>query len=172
MKADGHSAGIDAEILKSTSGNTVTYDLSISAKSDNATMDILTGSYEYDTNNGDFELSVALASEITNTLEKQKLVISGNITKRENYASVAIDKVSFAGETVNVGLTIEYDAAATMPEVPANVKDVLDFTQADIEKLGENIMNSKLAQLIEDFQRSMQSNSALPNYSSDYDYYY
>lgn len=169
LKLDGEKlGGFEAEIEKTTKGDDITYDMDFSVSSGNVTVDVFTATYEYNKSSGDFKLSVALAKELTDSDEKMKLDLTGNITKNENYASIAFDKLSFAGDTIDIGFKIEYDVAATIPAEPSNVKDVLDLTQADVEKIMEDFTNSKLGKMIADMMGSYEDNYNDPYY--DYNY--
>ena len=78
----------------------------------------------------------------------EDVVVKGKVTSDKNSAAISVNSVKYDNVEVELKLDITFNASAEMPATPADVKDVVDLTEEDLEKVMEDFQSSKLGALI------------------------
>ncbi len=143
---EGDVYKVKVELNKEKEGKNVTYSLSVDVGQGSAMKTILSGSVAF---TEDGKLTVKGAIRITEGI-KYEVELNGTFKTTSNSVAFEFTSVKFDDMTVTFKLGIEISSKVSMPKVPSGAKDVLDLTEADWEKIGEDIENSDFAKIFND----------------------
>ena len=143
VTADGEVVTVAADLTKEESKDGVTYQLVAKAKQSGTSIILADLTAAYTKGSGDFTITADIPELI-----EEDVVVKGKIVSDKNSATVSINSIKYDNVEVELKLDMTFNATAKIPETPANVKDVVDLTDKDIEKLMEDFQSSKLGALI------------------------
>ena len=143
VTVDEEVTTVTADLTKEETKEGVTYQLTVKVKQSGTSVTFAEMTVDYIKSSGDFTITV----ELPETIEED-VVIKGKITSEKNIATISVNSVKYDNVEVELKLDITFNATAEIPKTPADVKDVVDLTAEDIEKLMEDFQNSKLGVLI------------------------
>ena len=160
VKFQGETLGVYFDMDKKTEGDSVVYTAKLNVKAPEAVTggeaidaDLLEATYTYDKKSGNFEFkigvvgglesltddsSVGIIGGIGNGIGEISVSLKGSIKKNGESATVTIDSVGAMGMSIDIGAAITFNKTATAPAIPEDAKDILDITEADLEKLMES----------------------------------
>lgn len=134
---------VTADLTKEETKDGVTYKFTVKVKQSGTSVTFAEMTVDYVKSSGDFTITV----ELPETIEED-IVIKGKITSDKNTATVSVNSVKYDNVEVELKLDITFNATAEFPETPADVKDVVELTEEDLEKLMEDFQSSKLGSLV------------------------
>ena len=155
VEFQGETLGVYFDMDKKTEGDSVVYTAKLNVKAPAGVLgelardyDILKVTYTYDKKSGNFELKAGItgfvseydeiAGKIENSTQEISANLKGSIKKNGESATITLDSVGAMGVSIDIGAAITFNKTATAPAIPENAKDILDITQADLEKLMES----------------------------------
>ena len=148
MTADGETVGAKAEFTKTEADGKVTYKLSTDVTADGETRNMINVSYTYNKDNGEFVLALEGDMFTADGEDRASAELTGKITTTKDSATYEFNSVKAMGETITFKLSFTFKALDSIPEIPADAKDVTALTKGDWVDLVEGIQNSDLGALI------------------------
>lgn len=155
VKTPDETATVKLAILKEQAGDVTTYTLTANAGASGVTMDLLTATYSYDKKTGDITIEGKLGdmfSAMLDDVDELKLTIRLNCQVKKDEAVIKLLSVKVSSLDISftdgneVSLTVK--AGVEVPAMPTDAKDIMDLTEDEWTKLGEDIMTGKLAGII------------------------
>ena len=143
VTVDEEVATVTADLTKEETKEGVTYQFTVKVKQSGTSVIFADLAVNYVKSSGDFTITAELPEMI-----EEDVVVKGKITSNKNSATIAINSVKYDNVEVELKLDITFNATAEIPKTPADVKDVVDLTEKDLEKLMEDFQSSKLGALI------------------------
>lgn len=151
----GDTAGLYYDMTKKNEGDNAVYTAKLHVKATAGVTggkaidaDIVEATYTYNKRSGDFELKIGLNASalmsgdsvgiIGGGTVKYTASLKGNIKKNGESATITLGSVGAMGVSIDLGVAVTFTKTATAPAIPENAKDILDITQADLEKLMES----------------------------------
>ncbi len=148
FNAEGQDVAIDVDLTKEAKKGNVEYELVANVTLGSVTMKLLEATYEYE-KNGDITIEIGVPAELTG--EALNIKVEGHLEVEKNSAKLEIETLKAGDEVVDLGLVLSAEAVDSIPEIPADAKDVVDITESEWEKIAEGISNSKLGDIISSF---------------------
>ncbi len=137
-------------IDKEQKDDKTTYTFALAGGTKTVTVDILTGSYVYDKAAEEITVEAEIMQDESTSMTLTAKA-SYKVTKNEIFAKVL--SVSAGDETFEFGtdneLSLTIKAEDSIPERPADAKDMMDLSSAELEELGQKVESSRLAKVIE-----------------------
>ena len=141
----GDTAGLYYDMTKKNEGDNAVYTAKLHVKAtagvtggEAIDADIIEATYTYNKRSGDFELKASVISGKGSATTKISASLKGSIKKNGESATITLDSVGAMGVSIELGVAVTFTKTATAPAIPENAKDILDITQADLEKLMES----------------------------------
>ena len=132
-----------ADLTKEETKDGVTYQFTAKVKQSGTSVTFADATFTYTKSSGDFTITVKLPEWI-----EEDVVVKGKVTSDKNSAAISINSVKYDNVEVELKLDITFNTSAEMPQNPADVKDVVELTEEDLEKVMEDFQSSKLGALI------------------------
>lgn len=146
MTADDETVTAKAEFTKTEADGKVTYKLTTDVTAEGETRNMINVSYTYNKDNGEFALAADVFTE--DGADRMAAELTGKITTTKDSATYEFNSVKVGTETVTFKLSLTFKALDSIPEIPADAKDVTTLTKGDWVDLVESIQNSDLGKLI------------------------
>lgn len=146
MTADGETVGAKAVFERTEANGKVTYKLSTDVTAEGETRNMFNLSYTYTKSSGEFVLAGDVFTE--DGADRASAELTGKISTTKDSATYEFNSVKAMGETITFKLSFTFKALDSIPEIPADAKDVTDLTKGDWVDLVEGIQNSDLGKLI------------------------
>ena len=146
MTAAGETVKAKAELARTEADGKVTYKLSTDVTAEGETRNLINVSYTYNKDNGEFTLAADVFTE--DGADRMAAELTGKITTTKDSATYEFNSVKVGTETVTFKLSLTFKALDSIPEIPADAKDVTTLTKGDWVDLVESIQNSDLGKLI------------------------
>ena len=132
------------ETVKAKAGETVTYTTKAEITSGNATINVGTLKFEHNNSDGKYNLTLSVAKELLNLPNNIDITVSGTAKKDGGKAIITISKINvpaeIGGAKIELDISATFDKDAKLPDAPADAKDIVTLTEADLQALTENIM--------------------------------
>ncbi len=164
LDADGERITASAILSKEKAEDVTTYALSIKVGASGVTIDLLDGTYVYDKKSGDIIITAKImgggGGVLAGLTEKPlTATVKANLAVTKDSATLKLLSADLFGEKLEPGdndeISITVKKLKEIPAMPKDAKDITTLTKAEWEKLGEDVMNSPLAQIFGDAFGSM-----------------
>ncbi len=150
ITVQGQVLKMNASIAKSQENGGVAYHLVASIGVGPATVEFLRGSFTR-TQNGDFTLQITL---LPDSPEEINASVKGNLTVTDKAVTLTINSISAAGQTITFDLKLSAEAVDSIPQMPANAKDIMSLTEKEWEELVIKMYESPLFALIAELEEN------------------
>ncbi len=131
------------ESVKAKEGATVTYTTTAAIISGNATFNVGTLKFEHNKDNGKYQLTISVAKELVATLNNLDITVSGTAKKEGGKATITLSEINIpeelGGTKLELDISAIFDKDAKLPDAPADAKDIVTLTEAEINAIFENI---------------------------------
>ncbi len=140
-------ASLKSVLNKEITDSTVKYVMDMTVRENDVSKEIKPFTYTYTKESGDFTVDLDLRDLVD---DKEALItLSGNLKNSAEDAEITIKSIKYDLTTIFFDLTFKFEPNKSMPETPAEAKDVIDLTEDDLMNIMEGIQNSKLGKAIE-----------------------
>ncbi len=165
VTAEGEKIGADVKLTKTVKGDETVYALAMNVQEGENKVNPFNASASYNKKSGAFALSldvlasegemapedsdvsVAAAGAVAED-ERVALTLKGTAKAEDSKASISFTSVTAGDVTVNFNLSIVFNKKATVPQIPANAKDVMQMTEEEWGTLMENFSNSFIGSML------------------------
>ncbi|MBQ9735386.1 MAG: hypothetical protein IJV96_01200 [Clostridia bacterium] len=141
----GTTATADITLTKEEKNGSEAYKLVVNAgDGKGAVVNFLNVTYTYTKSTG----AIVVAADLYGEEERATVTLNGSMTTDKTEAKIEFTSLVIDEETYNFKVSLTFNKEATMPDRPADTKDIMVLTAEEWEALAQEIAEGKLADLI------------------------